>query len=149
MRSWQSYAKCIERMSELNSEVVFGGLAHIQIARNFRNRNRASGCWWTTGRQRKLSKCALARHLSIQTTLLRAECYYRSTPVDQKACPACSSLLTPNACRSRCISCLIRCALARAPSIQMPYVPSSPIRFLCLPCLHALHCEPSQPSQLN
>ena len=69
-------------------------------------------------------KCALARRLSIQTTFLRAECYSRSTRADPNVCPIYPKVLSPDTCRSRCISYLFKCALTRPPPTQ-----------ICVPCV--------------
>ena len=50
---------------------------------------------------------------------LRGQMRFRSAPVDPIAFPMCSSVLSLDACRSRCKSYVVRCALARQLSIQL------------------------------
>ena len=64
-------------------------------------------------------RCALARRLSIQMHLLCAQRRSRSTPIDPNAFPVCSNVLSLDACRSKCVSNVLKCALARRLSIQM------------------------------
>ena len=46
----------------------------------------------------------------------------RSTPVDPNACPIRSYVLSLDACRSKCVSYVLRCVLARRLSIQMRFL---------------------------
>ena len=71
--------------------------------------------WWF--------RCALVRRPPIQMRFLCTQMRSRSTPADPNAFPLCSGALWLDACRSKCDSCVVRCALARRLSIQM--------RFLC------------------
>ena len=63
-------------------------------------------------------RCALARRLSIQMLFWYAEMRSGSAPVNQNAFPICSDAFSLDACRPRCISGVLRCALARRLSIQ-------------------------------
>ena len=63
-------------------------------------------------------RCALARRLSIQTRFSSAQMRSRSTLVNPNAFPVWSDVLSLDACRSKCVSHVIRCAFARRPSIQ-------------------------------
>ena len=49
-------------------------------------------------------RCALARRLSIQMHSICAQMRSRSTLVDPNAFPMCSNELSPDACRSKCVS---------------------------------------------
>ena len=66
-------------------------------------------------------RCALARRSSIQMLYRCAQMCSRSTPVCPNAFPMCSHALSLDARRSRCVSHVLRCALARRPSIQMRF----------------------------
>ena len=61
--------------------------------------------------------CALARHPPVRMRFLRGQMRFRSAPVDPIAFPMCSGMLSFDACRSRCKSYVVRCALARQLSI--------------------------------
>ena len=65
---------------------------------------------------------AFARCLSLHMHFLYVEIWFRSTPADPNAFPLCSNVLSPDACRSKCMSCVLRCAIARRPSIQMCFL---------------------------
>ena len=64
-------------------------------------------------------KCALARRPSIQMRLRSAEMRSRSTPDDPNAFLIRSNALSLDACRSKCVSYVLRYALARRLSTQM------------------------------
>ena len=64
-------------------------------------------------------KCALARRLSIKTRFLYDQMRSRSTPVNPNAFPMCSNVLSLDACKSKCVSYVLKCVLARSLSIQM------------------------------
>ena len=66
-------------------------------------------------------KCALARRPSIKMRCAYAQMRFRSTPVDPNAFPMCSDALSLDACRSKCVFGVLKCALARCLSIQMPF----------------------------
>ena len=53
---------------------------------------------------------------------LRVHICSRSTPVGPNAFPMCSDALSLDACRSKCVSGVVRCALARRLSTQMRFV---------------------------
>ena len=67
-------------------------------------------------------ECALARRLSIQMRVRCVEKRSRSTPAGPNAFPMCSDALSLDTRQSKCISCVVRCALARRPSIQMHFL---------------------------
>ena len=67
-------------------------------------------------------RCALARHPSVQMRCVYAQMRFRSTPVYPNAFPMCSDSLSLNARRSKCVSDVIKCALARRLSIQMHFL---------------------------
>ena len=64
--------------------------------------------------------------LEVGMHLLYSQMCSRSTPVDPNAFSTCSSVLSLDARRSKCVSHVLKCALARRLSIEM--------RFLCLKC---------------
>ena len=64
-------------------------------------------------------KCALARHLSIQMHFGYDQMRSHSTPVDPNEFRIHSNALSLDACRSKCFSDTLKCALARRLSIQM------------------------------
>ena len=66
-------------------------------------------------------KCALARRLSIQMRFLCAQMRSRSTPVYPNAFLMCSNVLSLDACRSKCVSGVLKCDPARRLSIQMSF----------------------------
>ena len=63
-------------------------------------------------------KYALARRLSIQMRFQSVEMRSRPTPVDPNACPIRPNALSLDACQSKCVSGVLKCALARRLSIQ-------------------------------
>ena len=63
-------------------------------------------------------KCAPARRLSSQMHFGIAEIRFRSTLVDPNAFLTLSNALALGACRAKCFSGMLKCALARRPSIQ-------------------------------
>ena len=67
-------------------------------------------------------RCALARHRLIQMHFPCAQRRSRSTPIDPNAFPMCSNVLSLDACRSKCVSNVLKCALARRLSIQMHFL---------------------------
>ena len=67
-------------------------------------------------------RCALARQLSIQMRFRCAQMSSRSTPVQPNEIPKCLNALSLDAGRSKCLSDVIRRALARCLSIQMPFL---------------------------
>ena len=74
----------------------------------------------------RLSKCvsyvlrfALAQRPSIKMRFRCAQMRSRSTPAYLNAFPMCSDALSHDACLSKCVSYVLRCALARRPSIQI------------------------------
>ena len=66
-------------------------------------------------------RCAFARRLSVQMLFRYAQVSYRSALVDPNASPMCSNALSLDACRSKCISDVLKCAFARRLSIQMHF----------------------------
>ena len=68
-------------------------------------------------------ECVLARRLSIQMRFLCAQMSSRSTPVNQNVFLMCSDVFSLDACRPKCLSHVLKCALARRLSTKM--------RFLC------------------
>ena len=64
-------------------------------------------------------KCAPARRLSSQMHFGIVEIRFRSTLVDPNAFLTLSNALALGACRAKCFSGMLKCALARRPSIQM------------------------------
>ena len=52
----------------------------------------------------------------------------RSTPVDPNAFPICSTVFSLDVCRSKCVSYVLRCVLARRLSIQMRFLYAKPSR---------------------
>ena len=68
------------------------------------------------------TQSALARRPPIQMRVLCPQMRFRSTPADASACPMCSDALSLDGCRSTCVSCVLRCALARRLSVQMSFL---------------------------
>ena len=66
-------------------------------------------------------QCTLDRRPSIQMRLQCAQMRSRSTLVDPNAFPMCSDVLSHDVCQSKCVSCLLRCALARRTLIQIHF----------------------------
>ena len=66
-------------------------------------------------------RCAFARRLSIKMRFLCVQMCSRSTPVYPNAFPMLSVVLSLDACRSKCVSYVFRCALARRPPIKMRF----------------------------
>ena len=81
-------------------------------------------------------KCALARRLSIQMRFLCGQVCSRSTPVNPNAFPMCSNALSLDACRFKCVSYVLTCALARRLPIDMR-------------CLCVQMCSRSTPADPN
>ena len=63
----------------------------------------------------------LARHQPIQMRFRSLEMSSRSTSVDPNAFPIRANELSPNACRHKCFSIVLKDALARRVSVQMPF----------------------------
>ena len=87
-----------------------------------------------------LLMCVLPRRPSIKMRCVCAQMRSRSTPVDPNASPVCSAALPLDACRSKCISYMLKCILARRLSIKMRVLcvqklsrltTSIQMRFLC------------------
>ena len=68
-------------------------------------------------------RCAFTRRLPIQLRFPYAQMCFRSTAVNPNAFSMCSSVLSPDICRSKRVFYMLKCALARRSSIQT--------RFLC------------------
>ena len=67
-------------------------------------------------------KSALARRPSIQMRCVYAQMRFRLTPVDPNAFRMCSDALSLDARRSKCVSHMLKGALARRLSIQMHFL---------------------------
>ena len=65
-------------------------------------------------------RCALARRLPIHMRFIYAQMRSRSTPVYPFAFPMCSDVLSLDACLSKCISYVLRCALKRSEKCPCP-----------------------------
>ena len=65
------------------------------------------------------SQFAVARHLSIQMRFPRSQMRSRSTLVGPNAFPMCSDVLSLDTRRSKFVSYVLTCALARRSSFQM------------------------------
>ena len=70
----------------------------------------------------RVLKGALARRLSIQIRFLCAQTCSRSTFVDPNAFSICSNVFSLDASRSKCVSYVPRCVLARPLSTQMCFL---------------------------